>query len=182
MRKTVLMPVLIIGFLMAPFSMYAEVCQWVDDKGTIHFTDDCGNIPSSYWEQLKVEIRKDIQEENTPLEPQRIILGSEEQQARTDIYGIGENWWRERVRPWKENLRELNERYQNAEKEFMDKAGELDKRRYGNRHTIKADIIELDRLNQKVLKYQAEISQTEGVLESISKDADESKADPDWLK
>jgi hypothetical protein len=105
-----------------------------------------------------------------------------EEQKTTDIYGIGEDWWRERVRPWKERREELNARYENAEKKFTEKAEDLSKRRYGNRHSIKAKIIELDRANKEVLNYQGQIAENEEVLERISKDAEESMADPEWLK
>jgi hypothetical protein len=285
MGKKVLIAAFTIGSLMIPFLIHAEVYKWIDDKGTIHFSDDYSNIPSPYWERLKVEVRKDIREEETLSGPQKIIPGVEEEQSKTviyreeevwreekvrswteqleeatanyesaqkgflekseelgrrrfgsptmykfdiikldalnqermkykaqmeeadeklrklskpdfwgaasvvigegkttDIYGIGEGWWRERVRPWKEKLEELNASYENAEKKVMEKAEDLSKRGYGNRHTIKARIIELDRANKEALKYQAGIAENEGVLERISKDAEESKADPDWLK
>jgi hypothetical protein len=284
MRRKLLITALTIGFLIIPFLIHAEVYKWIDDKGTIHFTDDYSNIPSPYWERLKVEVRKDIREEGPLPGPQEIIPGAKEEQSKTDIYreeevwreekmrswmeqleaatanyesvqrrfmesaealsrrrfgsptqykfdiikldvlnqermkykaqfeeademlrklsepdywgaasvmgeekaadvyGIGENWWRERVRPWKEKLEELNVRYENAEKKFMEKSEDLSRRGFGNRHTIKAKIIELDRANKEALDYQAQISENEGVLERISKDAEESMADPDWLK
>jgi hypothetical protein len=273
-----------IGFLMIPFLIHAEVYKWMDDKGTIHFTDDYSNIPSSYRERLKVEIRKEIREERTLSGPPKITPGVKEEQSKTgmdreeevwreekmrssmeqlkeatanyesaqkrflekseelsqrrfgsptmykfdiikldvlnqermkykaqmeeademlrklsrpdfwgaasvmgeekaaDIYGIGEDWWRDRVRPWMERQEELNASYENAEKKFMEKSEDLSKRRYGNRHTIKAKIIELDRANKEALKYRAQIAENDEVLERISKDAEESKADPDWLK
>ena len=280
----VFMAGLTIGFLVIPFLVHAEVYKWIDDRGTIHFTDDYSNIPSSDRERLKVEIRKDIREEETLSGPQKIIPGVKEERSKavisreeevwreekmrssmkkleeatanyesaqkrylekseelsrrkfgsptmykfdiiqldalnqermkykaqmeeadeklrklskpdlwgaatvmgeektTDIYGIGEDWWRERVRPWKERWEELDASYGNAEKNFMEKAEDLSKRRYGNRHTIKAKIIELDRANKEALKYQAQIAENEEVLERISKDADESMADPEWIK
>ena len=282
-RKT-LIAAFIIGFLMIPFSTYAEVYKWIDEKGTVHFTDDYGNIPSTYRERFRVEIREDIREEETLSGPRKIISGIEEEGSKasmfgeeeawreekmrswrerlqettanyesaqkkfmekseelsrrrfgsptmykfdiirldalnqermkykaqkeeadeklrelsnsdflgtvsilgeertTDSYGIGENWWRERVRPWKEKREELDASYENAEKKFMEKAEDLSRRRYGNRHTIKAKIIELDRANKEVLDYQSQIAENEEVLERISKDAEESKADPEWLK
>jgi len=282
-RKT-LIAAFIIGFLMIPFSTYAEVYKWIDEKGTVHFTDDYGNIPSTYRERFKVEIREDIREEETLSGPQKIIIGTKEEgpkanmfgeeeawreekmrswrerlqeatanyesaqkkfmekseelsrrrfgsptmykfdiirldalnqermkykaekeeadeklrelsnsdflatasflgeERTTDIYGIGENWWRERVQPWKERREELDASYESAEKKFMEKAEDLSRRRYGNRHTIKAKIIELDRANKEVLDYQSQIAENEEVLERISKDAEESKADPEWLK
>jgi hypothetical protein len=279
----VFMAGLTIGFLIIPFSIHAEVYKWIDDKGTTHFTDDESNIPSSYPERLKVEIRKDIREEGPLPGTQEIIPGVKEEQSRTDVYreeevwreekmrswmeqleaatanyesvqrrfmesaealsrrrfgsptmykfdiikldvlnqermkykaqfeeadqmlrklstpdfwaaasvmgeenaadvyGIGENWWRERVRPWKEKLEVLNVRYENAEKKFMEKAEDLSKMRFGSRHTIKAKIIELNRANEKALKYRAEIAENERELERISRDAEESKADPERL-
>lgn len=284
MGKKVFIAAFTIGFLMIPFLIHAEVYQWIDAKGTIHFTDDYGNIPSSYRERLKVEIRKDIREEETLSGPQKIIPGVKEEQSKTvisgeeevwqeekmrswmeqlkeatanyesaqkrflekseelgrrrfgsptmykfdiikldalnqermkyrvemeeademlrkfskpdfwgaaaavgeeqtvDRYGIGEDWWRDRVRPWKARREELDASYEGAEKKFMEKAEDLSKRRYGNRHTIKAKIIELDRANKEVLNYQAQISENERELERISRDAEESKANPDWLK
>jgi len=100
----------------------------------------------------------------------------------TDIYGIGEEWWRDRVRPWKEKLEDLKARFEAAERVFEERAEDLSRRRFGSRHTIKTKVIELDRSNQEVLKNQSEIADTEEVLGRISKDAEESMADPEWLK
>ena len=283
MAKKVLMAGFIIGFLMTPFLVQAEVYKWIDNKGTIHFTDDESRIPSSRADRLKVEIRKDMREEIPPLEPQKIILKGEEEKASpdpdkqeeewrdsmrpwvekleeatayfdaaqrrfveraeelsrrrygsptmykfdiiklnhlnqermkykaqmeeademvrklskadfwaaastikegkgTDIYGIGEDWWRERVRPLRKKLEELNASYENAEKKFMGIAVDLSKRGYGNRHTIKAQIIQLDWANQELLKYREEIAENDEELGRISRDAEESMADPEWLK
>jgi len=289
MRKAVLIAALTIGFLIIPFLIHAEFYKWIDDKGTIFFTDDYSNIPPTYQDRLKLEIRKDIQgEEPPPLEPQKIIPRSKEEakthvywqeetwrkekvrlweeklkeatanhesanmkvwekseelsrrrfgsptmykfdiikldtlneermkyeaqvaeanemlkklseeaekttaiqevtpskgeEIKTDNYGIGENWRRDRLRPWKENFKELNAGYGNEKKKFMGKATELSKRRYGNRHTIKASIIELDQSNKEVLKYNARIAENEEMLKRILKDAKESRANPDWLE
>jgi hypothetical protein len=284
MRKTTLTVALTFGFLIIPLLTHAEVYKWIDEKGTIHFTDDESNIPSSYQERLKVEIRKDIREEKPSLNSQKIIPGVLEEESKTvfsgeeeawgeekirswmvqleeatanfesaqrefveraeelsrrrygsptmykfdilklnllnqermkykaqmeeaekmvrklskadfweavsaikegkgtDIYGIGEDWWREKVRPLRKKLEELNVSYENAEKKFMEMTEDLSKRGYGNRHTIKAKIIKLDRANKEALKYQDEIAKNDEELERISRDAEESMADPDWLK
>ncbi len=284
MRKMAFIAGLTIGFLIIPFLIHAEIYKWIDDNGTIHLTDDYGNIPPSYRERLKVERMEEVWKEGALLKPPETIVRSKEEQAKegrsmgeedrwgeelaarmeqleeatanfesaqkkflekseelsrrkfgsptmykfdilklnllnaermkfkaqveeadkrvrkfskpdfwaaasitgagkvTDIYGIGEDWWGERVRPWREKLKELRARYENAEKSFMEKAEDLSRRGYGNRHTIKAKIIELDRSNREVLEYEAQIAENEGVLERISKDAEESEADPDWLK
>jgi len=59
---------------------------------------------------------------------------------------------------WKESLKKLNVGYQNIESEFTGKATVLSERRYGDRHTMKANVIELDGLNKEVSKYQAQIA------------------------
>ena len=99
MRNTVLVALITIVFLMIPFLIQAEVYKWIDDEGTVHFTDDYSNIPSFYREQLKVEIREDSQEETTSSEPRKIIPGSKEERAKTDLYRQEEEWWRGRVSP-----------------------------------------------------------------------------------
>jgi hypothetical protein len=48
MQKRALIIACIISFLIIPFLIHAEVYKWVDDKGTIHFTDDYSNIPEKY--------------------------------------------------------------------------------------------------------------------------------------
>ncbi len=50
-------------FLFAPFS-YGDMYRWVDDKGTVHFTDDLSTIPEKYRED--VETRKPAQETSSP--------------------------------------------------------------------------------------------------------------------
>jgi hypothetical protein len=48
MRNKVLITAFIISFLTIPFLIHAEVYKWIDDRGTIHFTDEYSNIPEKY--------------------------------------------------------------------------------------------------------------------------------------
>lgn len=48
MRRTVSIAALTIGLLMIPLLIHAEVYKWIDDNGTIHFTDEYSNIPEKY--------------------------------------------------------------------------------------------------------------------------------------
>jgi tetratricopeptide (TPR) repeat protein len=181
MAKTVLISALAIGFLMIPFLIHAEVYKWVDDKGTIHFTDDYSNIPSSYREQLKVEIRRGIQEEETPLEPQKIILRSKEEQAKTDLYRQEEAWWRGKVSPWKKQLNEASENYELTNKEFLGESSNLIIRKFGSHQQFKSTILRMDRIKEERSKHEAQIIEAEGMLEKVTRQAEESKADPSWL-
>ena len=64
MRKTVLMAALTIGLLMIPFLVYAEIYKWVDEKGTVHFTDDNSTIPEKYGQQVE---RRSLPEDSKPI-------------------------------------------------------------------------------------------------------------------
>jgi len=47
---------------------------------------------------------------------------------------------------------------------------------------MKANMIELDRLNKETFKDQAHIAEDEEALERFFEDADESRANPNWLR
>ncbi|MGZ3559628.1 MAG: DUF4124 domain-containing protein, partial [Thermodesulfobacteriota bacterium] len=181
MRKTAFIAVLTIGFLGIPLLIHAEVYQWSDDRGTVHFTDDTSSIPSFYWEQLKVEIREDIQEEKIPSEPQKIILGSKEQRPKADRHRQDEEHWRGRIRPWEEQLKEASENYELTNKEFIGESSKLILRKFGSHQQFKSNIIRVDSIKEERTKHETRIIQAEGMLEKISRAAEESKADLDWL-
>jgi len=59
-------PILVCIALLAIFILpsYAEMYKWVDDKGTVHFTDDLSTIPEKYREDA--ETRKPSKGTSTP--------------------------------------------------------------------------------------------------------------------
>ncbi len=61
MRLTIVL--LILLALLIPFS-YGEMYKWVDEKGTVHFTDDPSGIPERYRQDA--ETRKPSKEISTP--------------------------------------------------------------------------------------------------------------------
>ncbi len=64
MQKIVLIAALTIGLLMVPFLVYAEVYKWVDEKGTVNFTDDYSTIPEKYGQQVE---RSSLLEASKPM-------------------------------------------------------------------------------------------------------------------
>jgi clan AA aspartic protease (TIGR02281 family) len=64
----VIFPLIIIILVFLVPSSYGEMYKWVDEKGTVHFTDDLSNIPEKYREDA--ETRKPPKETSTqrPLE------------------------------------------------------------------------------------------------------------------
>ncbi|MGZ3534039.1 MAG: hypothetical protein ACXU9K_02315, partial [Thermodesulfobacteriota bacterium] len=131
--------------------------------------------------QLKVEIREDIQEEKIPSEPQKIILGSKEQRPKADRHRRDEEHWRGRIRPWEEQLKEASENYELTNKEFIAESSKLIMRKFGSHQQFKSNIIRVDSIKEERTKHETRIIQAEGMLEKISRAAEESKADLDWL-
>ncbi len=61
MRKTVLIAGLSIGLMMISASVLGESYKWVDDKGSIHFTDDYSTIPEKYRQRTgKKVLQEDL--------------------------------------------------------------------------------------------------------------------------
>jgi clan AA aspartic protease (TIGR02281 family) len=62
-KMRVIIPLIIILAVSVP-SSYGEMYKWVDENGSVHFTDDLSNIPEKYREDA--ETRKPSEETPTP--------------------------------------------------------------------------------------------------------------------
>jgi len=180
--KKIIILLILLTFVIPVYA--ATIYKWVDKEGVVNYTDDYGKIPSEYRDRIEVETRKDVQEERAPLPTQALTPSGKEEEIRTDIYGRDETWWRDKVRPWKEQLKEATENYEKAQKNFTKKAEELSQTNfYGrSRSQTKWDVMELNRLNEEKKKYEAQITEANEMLNKLSREAKETKADPDWLK
>jgi len=167
--------VLLFAFPLQAGTLY----KWVDKQGGMHFADDLTKVPPSYRNQVETEESKDIQEEITPSPPRAVNPDTKEEEIKTDIYGRDEAWWQERVRPWKEQLKEATENYEKAQKEFAQRTAELSQKglvshaRYQN---------ESNKFKEETMKYEVQIAEANEMLRKLSKEAVESRANPDWLK
>ena len=160
----------------------ATIYKWVDKDGVLNFTDDLSKVPPSYRDQVQTEERKDAKEEVIPRPPQTVTRGSQQEGNKTDIYGRDESWWRDQVRPWRQKLKEATEKYDVAQKRYTEKSDELSGKRFGSPTQYKMNIIELDKLKEERDTYEAQVSEANAMLEKLSKEAQESKADPSWLE
>jgi hypothetical protein len=171
---------LILLFFVSP-SYGATVYQWVDNNGTYNFTDDHEKIPSAYRNQVRVKKMEDFPEMAPPALPSTPKAAPQKEEFKKDILGLGEEWWREKVRPWEGQLEEASENYQAAKEEFLKESDLLILRKFGSHQQFKSTIIEMNNLKRERAKYEAEVIQAEGMLEKISREAKEFQADPDWL-
>jgi hypothetical protein len=175
--KKVFIFLILLAFASPAYAITAY--KWVDKKGVVNFTEDYSNVPPEYRAQISTEVMEETPSVGVPTSPQAAPQKIEE--AKTDIYGLGENWWRDKVSPWRERLKEATANYEKARKNFMDSAEELSQKRYGSPTQYKTNIIELDGLKVEMRKYEARMAEVKEMLEKLSKEAEEAKADPTWL-
>jgi hypothetical protein len=175
--KKVFIFLILLAFASPAYAVTAY--KWVDKEGVVNFTDDYSNVPSEYSAQISTEVMEETPSMGVPTSPQAASPKIEE--AKTDIYGLGETYWKEKIRPWKERLNEAEANYEEARKNFMGSAEELSQKRYGSPTQYKTNIMQLDGLRTEMMKYEARMTEAKEMLEKLTKQAEEAKADPTWL-
>ncbi len=159
-----------------------EIYSWLDEKGVVYYTDDYGKVPAEYANRVEIKKMEDIGKREASISPP--VLLEERKETRRDIYGRDEAWWRKAVQFWKEKLKEASENYENANERFLEKAEAVSRTNfYGrSRSQTKWDVMALSRLNADRKNCEAKVVEVKEVLEKLLKEADESRANPDWLK
>lgn len=155
----------------------ATIYKWVDKNGVINFTDDYEKVPPLYRHQVQKEEEEDVQKPVPPAPSSRPPPPPIEEER--DIYGRGEAWWREKVHPWKEKLREAKENLDRLRQEYSDKTATMAQKGLVSRARYQT---ETNKYNEEKAKYEAQITEANEMLEKLSKEAKESKANLDWLK
>jgi hypothetical protein len=158
----------------------ATIYKWTDEKGVIHFTDQYENVPGAYRDQAKKETVEDSPK--TAIVPPSATLLGKDEEVSTSPLGQNETYWRDRARPWKEKLAEAKTKYEGANQKYLEKSEQLSQRRFGSRTQYKMDIIELDKLNVERKKYETEMNEANDALKKISREAEEARANPEWVK
>lgn len=156
------------------------IYKWVDKDGVVNFTDDYDKIPPAYRNRIQKE---DVREEKItpPRTPGPISPRGKEKE--TNFLRLDETYWKERVRPWKERLREATANYEATNNKVVEKKAELDRIKFAAQETTSSIITyEVGQLEEEMKKYEAQITEANEMLKKISKEAAEAKADPNWLK
>ena len=104
--------------------------------------------------------------------------------AEMDIYGQDEAWWRQKVLTQREQLKEAVENYEKVYKEYSKEAEKLGPSRFGRLSLTQYQMTSgrLDILKDEMAKYRFQMSEASEMLKKLLKEAEESKADPDWVK
>jgi len=182
MKRTMLF--ILIGMITLPFVAGGqEIYQWVDEKGTVHFTDDVSQVPEKYQDQVK--------KKKTPPEPKpfpsirldRDRVPPEPQAEKKDILGRGEEWWRGKASEWNEKLKNAKKNYDAAQTAVKEKQKELEQSIY-KPHSFRRKLeAEIKVLEDKVNEQKKQMDEAKNMLEKVlPKQAEEYRADPSWVK
>jgi DNA repair exonuclease SbcCD ATPase subunit len=143
-------------------------------------------------EKMLDELSKEAEEAKANLEspepkiarPAQEIASNEKEEINTDLYGRDKTWWREKISPWKEQLKEASKNYERVQEEFIKQGGELGPFRWGGLSLTQYQFISLrlNGINDQMARYQAQIAEANEMLGKLSREATETKADPAWLE
>jgi len=178
--------VMLIGWLILFGSAFGQqIYQWVDDKGTVHYTDDISLVPEKYQDQVK--------EKKTPKEPASSPPGTltrdkppKEPQgapAKKDILGRGEDWWRDKAMEWKQKLMKAEKDFAAAQTALKAKEKELDDAKFKPKSFQRKLQDEAKVLEEKMNEQKKQVDEAKNMLEKVlPKQAEEYRADPSWLR
>ena len=166
-----------------------EIYQWVDEKGTIHFTDDLTLVPEKFRDQVH---RKRLPQEPSPSpstspspRPQEMERRPSSQPSpdQRDLLGRDEQWWRAKVKEWEDKFQNAQKNYEKAYQALRAKEKELEDstlKPKSVRRRMKAEIKELE---EKAKAAEKEVEEAKRMLEKVLPgQAEEDHADPKWLK
>ena len=171
--------ILFLLLVLVSISNATSIYKWVDKDGTANFTDDLSKVPPEYRDQIQIEKTRDVEKTQTPSPAPASVQKTEEE--KRDAHGRGEEYWRETVRPWKKQLKQAQEDYNNTNIKIDDTHESL-RGRYLSKTQINFRRIDMENLMQERGTYEAKRKEANEMLAKIAKEAEEAKADPAWLK
>jgi hypothetical protein len=185
-------PIVIAALLLfASAALGQEVYRWVDEQGTIHFTDDMGQVPEKYRDQVqKKEPPKEppITQPAPPqplAPPQGMEAGKEFKPTprQKDILGRGEEWWRAKVNEWNEKLNFAQRNYEKTYSEWKSKEQELEASKFKPDSVKRKYKAEAKALEEKTKDWEKQVNEAKNMLENVlPKQAQDYQANPEWLK
>jgi chromosome segregation ATPase len=184
MKRTML--IILVGMITLPFVAGGQqIYQWVDEKGTVHFTDDISLVPEKYQDQIK---EKKIPKEPASPPPvtstrDKALKEPQEATERKDILGRGEDWWRDKAREWKEKLTKSQKNYEAAVAALKAKEKELEDAKFKPKSFQRRLQDEVKALEGKMNEQKRQVEEAKNMLEKVlPKQAEDYRADPSWLR
>lgn len=181
--------IILVGLICCSGVSFAQtIYRWVDEKGTVHFTDDLTLVPEKYRRQLEKE---EPSEKPSPLParpsmetlPTRSGAGPDPVSEKKDLLGRGEAWWRAKMKEWNDRLQKAQGNIGPLSSELKQKEKELAEAKFKSdfiKRRLKEEIKELER---KLKEQERLRDEAKNMIENIlPKEAKDFQADPAWLK
>jgi len=182
--------VVLVGLIVGSSLAYGQTTyRWVDEKGSVHFTDDPTGIPEKY----QVQERKEKSPSEPPpavpkgqppvRKPAAQVEKEEPVRPETDALGRGEDWWRGQVVSWQEKLAAAQKNYQSANAAVKEKQQELEQAKFKPNSFQRKLRGELKDLQDKASEYAKQVDEARNMLDrGLAKQAEEYLADPNWVR
>ncbi len=185
---------ILMGLTFLSFSMAfgQEVYKWVDERGTVHFTDDLGQVPEKYRTRIIKEKPLGEPDSSPTTSPPSMIppkpkrennVAPDSAPSEKDILGRGEEWWKAKMNEWNEKLMTARRSYETAYSEWKAKENELEASKFkpdSLKRKLKADIKVLE---AKAKDWEKQMEEAKNMLENVlPKQARDDQANPEWLK
>ncbi len=180
MKRRVLF--LLVGLILIPLvGGTQETYQWVDEKGTVHFTDDFGKIPEKYQDQVK---KREVPTEALPSpKPPEEKPSPRSFAERKDILGRGEDWWRSKAMEWKQKLINAQKGHEAAQVALRAKQKELEDARLKPKSLQRRLQEEIKVLEENVKSHKSQVDEARNMLQHVlPRQAEEYGADPSWVR
>ncbi len=163
--------------------------KWVDEKGTVHFTDDLSLVPDKYRDQVSETKSQGKPIPHSSGEPTKSIgkekeipPPSESASEEKDVLGRGEGWWRATAEEWNKKLEAARKNYEKAYNEWKLKAQELESSKFKPDSLKRKLKAELNALEQKVRGCEHQVEEAKNMVENVlPEQARQYRANPDWL-
>ena len=160
-----------------------ELYKWVDDKGTVHFTDDPSSIPQKYQDNIETQKPPGATSppsQATPQRPPAATTEASQPSVRvTDQLGRDEQWWRAKAKEWNDKLVDAQKKLDELKKDLKsaeDETGVKYKPKHLRRQMIRPSEEEMKGLEDQ-------IAEAKNMLENVlPKEAAAYGADPNWVK
>jgi len=159
-----------------------EVYKWIDEKGTLHFTDDLTLVPEKYRDQI--EKKKPPKElDSSPSQEAGDQTESMSSPVKKDLQGRGEDWWRAKAREWNDKLENAQKNYDEASQALKAKEQQRENSKFKPHSQRKRLGREEKELEEKATEREKELAEVKEMVEKIlPKQAEDYHADPEWLK
>src|SRR3990170_9070450 len=76
--------------------------EWTDDNGTVHISDDLGDVPEQYRRRVRKRLEQPATEE--AVRQEQVVREPAPQPEEESDHEAGQEEWQQRVRGWKLRL------------------------------------------------------------------------------